>query len=103
MAEGGVMTEEYRHFLNQPSSNMDDSGFFSGNDLLSHPVLKFCKIFPKLHDVKRVAIRPSFPLDPFCSASDQQSPGYLGVGNDSLRQHGFHRRRRQSSAHATNW
>ena len=30
MAEGGVMTDEYRRFLDQPSSNMDDSGFFSG-------------------------------------------------------------------------
>jgi len=29
MAEGGVTTEEYRRFLAQPSSNMDDSGFFS--------------------------------------------------------------------------
>jgi len=29
MAEGGVLTEEYRRFLDQPSSNMDDSGFFS--------------------------------------------------------------------------
>lgn len=29
MAEGGVLTDEYRRFLNQPSSNMDDSGFFS--------------------------------------------------------------------------
>uniref|UniRef100_A0A8C1E4Y4 ubiquitinyl hydrolase 1 n=2 Tax=Cyprinus carpio TaxID=7962 RepID=A0A8C1E4Y4_CYPCA len=29
MAEGGVQTEEYRTFLQQPSGNMDDSGFFS--------------------------------------------------------------------------
>jgi len=29
MAEGGILTEEYRRFLDQPSSNMDDSGFFS--------------------------------------------------------------------------
>lgn len=29
MAEGGLLTEEYRRFLAQPSSNMDDSGFFS--------------------------------------------------------------------------
>jgi len=29
MAEGGVDTEEYRKFLEQPSSNMDDSGYFS--------------------------------------------------------------------------
>ncbi|XP_067312393.1 ataxin-3 isoform X1 [Pseudorasbora parva] len=29
MAEGGVQTEEYRTFLQQPSENMDDSGFFS--------------------------------------------------------------------------
>ncbi|CAH1792072.1 unnamed protein product [Owenia fusiformis] len=29
MAEGGVDTEEYRKFLEEPSSNMDDSGFFS--------------------------------------------------------------------------
>ncbi|XP_037550810.1 ataxin-3 [Nematolebias whitei] len=29
MAEGGVSSEEYRTFLQQPSGNMDDSGFFS--------------------------------------------------------------------------
>ncbi|XP_041254703.1 ataxin-3 isoform X2 [Onychostruthus taczanowskii] len=29
MAEGGVSSEEYRTFLQQPSVNMDDSGFFS--------------------------------------------------------------------------
>ncbi|XP_069772333.1 ataxin-3 [Narcine bancroftii] len=29
MAEGGTMTEEYKIFLQQPSGNMDDSGFFS--------------------------------------------------------------------------
>ncbi|XP_066151095.1 ataxin-3-like isoform X1 [Euwallacea fornicatus] len=29
MAEGGVDTEDYRTFLQQPSSNMDDSGYFS--------------------------------------------------------------------------
>uniref|UniRef100_A0A3B4B430 ubiquitinyl hydrolase 1 n=1 Tax=Periophthalmus magnuspinnatus TaxID=409849 RepID=A0A3B4B430_9GOBI len=29
MAEGGVGSEEYRTFLQQPSGNMDDSGFFS--------------------------------------------------------------------------
>ncbi|XP_056623132.1 ataxin-3 [Triplophysa dalaica] len=29
MAEGGVQSEEYRTFLQQPSGNMDDSGFFS--------------------------------------------------------------------------
>lgn len=29
MAEGGVDTEDYRRFLEQPSSNMDDSGYFS--------------------------------------------------------------------------
>eukprot|EP00058_Branchiostoma_floridae_P024762 XP_002610252.1 hypothetical protein BRAFLDRAFT_126822 [Branchiostoma floridae] len=29
MAEGGTTTAEYQHFLQQPSSNMDDSGFFS--------------------------------------------------------------------------
>ncbi|XP_030637192.1 ataxin-3 [Chanos chanos] len=29
MAEGGVLSEEYRTFLQQPSGNMDDSGFFS--------------------------------------------------------------------------
>ncbi|XP_026085090.1 ataxin-3 [Carassius auratus] len=29
MAEGGVQTEEYRTFMQQPSGNMDDSGFFS--------------------------------------------------------------------------
>ncbi|XP_067848027.1 ataxin-3 isoform X2 [Heptranchias perlo] len=29
MAEGGTTTEEYKIFLQQPSGNMDDSGFFS--------------------------------------------------------------------------
>ncbi|XP_030765656.1 ataxin-3-like [Sitophilus oryzae] len=29
MAEGGVDTEQYRKFLEQPSCNMDDSGYFS--------------------------------------------------------------------------
>ncbi|XP_012871718.1 PREDICTED: ataxin-3 isoform X1 [Dipodomys ordii] len=29
MAEGGVTSEDYRSFLQQPSGNMDDSGFFS--------------------------------------------------------------------------
>ncbi|XP_076264987.1 ataxin-3-like isoform X2 [Rhynchophorus ferrugineus] len=29
MAEGGVDTEQYRTFLEQPSCNMDDSGYFS--------------------------------------------------------------------------
>uniref|UniRef100_A0ACB8G566 Ataxin-3 n=1 Tax=Sphaerodactylus townsendi TaxID=933632 RepID=A0ACB8G566_9SAUR len=29
MAEGGLSSEEYRTFLQQPSGNMDDSGFFS--------------------------------------------------------------------------
>ncbi|ESO94236.1 hypothetical protein LOTGIDRAFT_118875 [Lottia gigantea] len=29
MAEGGVHTQEYQQFLQQPSSNFDDSGFFS--------------------------------------------------------------------------
>ena len=29
MAEMGVDTPEYRQFLEQPSTNMDDSGFFS--------------------------------------------------------------------------
>lgn len=29
MAEGGVSSDEYRTFLQQPSGNMDDSGFFS--------------------------------------------------------------------------
>ncbi|KAM9842759.1 ataxin-3 isoform 2-T2 [Aulostomus maculatus] len=29
MAEGGMGSEEYRTFLQQPSGNMDDSGFFS--------------------------------------------------------------------------
>ncbi|XP_042193896.1 ataxin-3 isoform X1 [Callorhinchus milii] len=29
MAEGGTATEEYKIFLQQPSGNMDDSGFFS--------------------------------------------------------------------------
>uniref|UniRef100_A0A9J7Y5H0 ubiquitinyl hydrolase 1 n=1 Tax=Cyprinus carpio carpio TaxID=630221 RepID=A0A9J7Y5H0_CYPCA len=44
MAEGGVQTEEYRTFLQQPSGNMDDSGFFSIqwfnlNSLLTGPEL----------------------------------------------------------------
>lgn len=29
MAEGGLTSEDYRTFLQQPSGNMDDSGFFS--------------------------------------------------------------------------
>ncbi|XP_064484532.1 ataxin-3-like [Ornithodoros turicata] len=29
MAEGGVHSEDYRRFLHQPSSNLDDSGYFS--------------------------------------------------------------------------
>ncbi|XP_043930652.1 ataxin-3 isoform X2 [Protopterus annectens] len=29
MAEGGTLSEEYRTFLQQPSGNMDDSGYFS--------------------------------------------------------------------------
>uniref|UniRef100_A0A2K5F648 ubiquitinyl hydrolase 1 n=1 Tax=Aotus nancymaae TaxID=37293 RepID=A0A2K5F648_AOTNA len=29
MAEGGVSSEDYRAFLQQPSGNMDDTGFFS--------------------------------------------------------------------------
>ncbi|XP_031428562.1 ataxin-3 isoform X2 [Clupea harengus] len=29
MAEGGLASEEYRTFMQQPSGNMDDSGFFS--------------------------------------------------------------------------
>ena len=29
MAEGGDTSEDYRTFLQQPSGNMDDSGFFS--------------------------------------------------------------------------
>lgn len=29
MAEGGIHSQEYMHFLEQPSSNMDDRGFFS--------------------------------------------------------------------------
>lgn len=29
MAEGGINSQEYMHFLEQPSSNMDDRGFFS--------------------------------------------------------------------------
>ncbi|CAG9761645.1 unnamed protein product [Ceutorhynchus assimilis] len=29
MAEGGLDSEDYRKFLQQPSSNMDDSGYFS--------------------------------------------------------------------------
>uniref|UniRef100_UPI00358EC16A ataxin-3-like isoform X3 n=1 Tax=Myxine glutinosa TaxID=7769 RepID=UPI00358EC16A len=29
MAEGGISTDEYCHFLQQPSGNMDDSGYFS--------------------------------------------------------------------------
>lgn len=29
MAEAGITSDDYRRFLNQPSTNMDDSGFFS--------------------------------------------------------------------------
>lgn len=29
MAESGIDSEDYRHFLEQPSGNMDDSGYFS--------------------------------------------------------------------------
>ncbi|MEE6525017.1 hypothetical protein FKM82_024790 [Ascaphus truei] len=29
MAEGGLTSDEYRIFMQQPSENMDDSGFFS--------------------------------------------------------------------------
>ncbi|XP_054828793.1 ataxin-3 isoform X5 [Eublepharis macularius] len=44
MAEGGLSSEEYRTFLQQPSGNMDDSGFFSIqwfnlNSLLTGPEL----------------------------------------------------------------
>ncbi|XP_012871769.1 PREDICTED: ataxin-3 isoform X8 [Dipodomys ordii] len=44
MAEGGVTSEDYRSFLQQPSGNMDDSGFFSIqwfnlNSLLTGPEL----------------------------------------------------------------
>uniref|UniRef100_A0A3B5A508 ubiquitinyl hydrolase 1 n=1 Tax=Stegastes partitus TaxID=144197 RepID=A0A3B5A508_9TELE len=44
MAEGGMASEEYRTFLQQPSGNMDDSGFFSIqwfnlNSLLTGPEL----------------------------------------------------------------
>ncbi|XP_010357811.1 ataxin-3-like protein [Rhinopithecus roxellana] len=44
MAEGGVTSEDYRAFLQQPSENMDDSGFFSIqwfnlNSLLAGPEL----------------------------------------------------------------
>nr|XP_055217234.1 ataxin-3 isoform X5 [Gorilla gorilla gorilla] len=44
MAEGGVTSEDYRTFLQQPSGNMDDSGFFSIqwfnlNSLLTGPEL----------------------------------------------------------------
>uniref|UniRef100_A0A3P9LZL8 ubiquitinyl hydrolase 1 n=1 Tax=Oryzias latipes TaxID=8090 RepID=A0A3P9LZL8_ORYLA len=44
MAEGGMGSEEYRTFLQQPSGNMDDSGFFSIqwfnlNSLLTGPEL----------------------------------------------------------------
>ncbi|XP_051869169.1 ataxin-3 isoform X2 [Pristis pectinata] len=44
MAEGGTTTEEYKIFLQQPSGNMDDSGFFSIqwfnlNSLLTGPEL----------------------------------------------------------------
>uniref|UniRef100_A0A2K5F646 ubiquitinyl hydrolase 1 n=1 Tax=Aotus nancymaae TaxID=37293 RepID=A0A2K5F646_AOTNA len=33
MAEGGVSSEDYRAFLQQPSGNMDDTGFFSIQDM----------------------------------------------------------------------
>uniref|UniRef100_A0A2K6MBQ4 ubiquitinyl hydrolase 1 n=1 Tax=Rhinopithecus bieti TaxID=61621 RepID=A0A2K6MBQ4_RHIBE len=44
MAEGGVTSEDYHTFLQQPSGNMDDSGFFSIqwfnlNSLLTGPEL----------------------------------------------------------------
>uniref|UniRef100_A0A6I8PCY5 ubiquitinyl hydrolase 1 n=1 Tax=Ornithorhynchus anatinus TaxID=9258 RepID=A0A6I8PCY5_ORNAN len=44
MAEGGLTSEDYRTFLQQPSGNMDDSGFFSIqwfnlNSLLTGPEL----------------------------------------------------------------
>ncbi|XP_074091526.1 ataxin-3 isoform X3 [Macrotis lagotis] len=44
MAEGGITSEDYRTFLQQPSGNMDDSGFFSIqwfnlNSLLTGPEL----------------------------------------------------------------
>eukprot|EP00075_Anas_platyrhynchos_P022781 XP_027312034.1 ataxin-3-like [Anas platyrhynchos] len=41
MAEGGVSSEEYRTFLQQPSVNMDDSGFFS----IQVSVVLYCMIF----------------------------------------------------------
>uniref|UniRef100_A0A8C2UFM3 ubiquitinyl hydrolase 1 n=1 Tax=Chinchilla lanigera TaxID=34839 RepID=A0A8C2UFM3_CHILA len=44
MAEGGVTSEDYREFLQQPFGNMDDTGFFSIqwfnlNSLLTGPEL----------------------------------------------------------------
>uniref|UniRef100_A0A8C5CYW9 ubiquitinyl hydrolase 1 n=1 Tax=Gadus morhua TaxID=8049 RepID=A0A8C5CYW9_GADMO len=44
MAEGGIASVEYRTFLQQPSGNLDDSGFFSIqwfnlNSLLTGPEL----------------------------------------------------------------
>uniref|UniRef100_M3Y8B4 ubiquitinyl hydrolase 1 n=1 Tax=Mustela putorius furo TaxID=9669 RepID=M3Y8B4_MUSPF len=36
MAEGGVTSEDYRTFLQQPSGNMDDSGFFSIQQVISN-------------------------------------------------------------------
>ncbi|XP_057395196.1 ataxin-3 isoform X2 [Balaenoptera acutorostrata] len=38
MAEGGVTSEDYRTFLQQPSGNMDDSGFFSIQGWNPHPL-----------------------------------------------------------------
>ena len=42
MAEGGFDSPEYLRFLKQPSANMDDSGFFSGqvSETAVLPVIK---------------------------------------------------------------
>uniref|UniRef100_A0A2K6U2K2 ubiquitinyl hydrolase 1 n=1 Tax=Saimiri boliviensis boliviensis TaxID=39432 RepID=A0A2K6U2K2_SAIBB len=39
MAEGGVTSEDYRAFLQQPSGNMDDTGFFSIQVITNGPEL----------------------------------------------------------------
>ncbi|XP_032220195.2 ataxin-3 isoform X1 [Nematostella vectensis] len=45
MAEGDTESEEYRKFLEQPSSNMDDSGFFSIQVPVTSQITCFIPIF----------------------------------------------------------
>uniref|UniRef100_A0A8C0RBM3 ubiquitinyl hydrolase 1 n=2 Tax=Canis lupus familiaris TaxID=9615 RepID=A0A8C0RBM3_CANLF len=44
MAEGGVTSEDYRTFLQQPSGNIDDSGFFSIQVILYLLLRVICQI-----------------------------------------------------------